>query len=75
MMLYDTYRACALAHVNLALQVEDWTSRKSKRLEVGVKCNMPKIVVVVSASEWANKSFIDHATVAIVVNRKCYKCQ
>lgn len=23
---------------------------------------MPEIVVVVSASEWANKSFIDHAT-------------
>lgn len=51
--------------MNLALQIQHWTSCKSERLEVGIKSNMAQIVVVISASEWANKSFIDHATVCV----------
>lgn len=52
--------------MNLALQVENGRAGESERLEVGVKCNMAKIIVVVSAPKWANKSFIDHATVSCV---------
>lgn len=58
-----TYGACALAHVNLAFQVENGRAGEAEGFQVSVKCNMAHIVVVVSASERANKSFIDHATV------------
>ena len=48
--------------MNLALQIQHGASCKPERLQVGIKCNMAQIIVVVSASEWANKSFVDHAT-------------
>lgn len=72
-MTSDTYRACALAHVDLAFQVQNWTSCEPESLEVSIKCNMAKIVVVVSAPEWANKTFIDHATVLVVVEHFNFK--
>lgn len=57
--------------MNLTFQIQYGTSRESERLKVGIKCNMAQIVVVISTPEWANKSFIDHATVFVCLQIVC----
>lgn len=58
-----TYRTGALAHVDLALEIQYRTSGESERLQVRVKGHVLEIIVVVGAPEWANEALVHNTSI------------
>ena len=62
---HDTHWTRALAHVDLALEIEHWASGESECLQVGEEGNMFEVVVAVGASEGAYEALVDDATIRV----------